>query len=268
MNAQDHYRAGNLRDAVTAALDDVKHHPTDVGKRGFLCELLCLTGDLERAERQLDVLGQQDPQAQLGVSLFRQLIRAEQARQQFHAVGRVPEFLSEDIAPDLRLRLEASVLLRDGKALQANEVLMRAEEQRPKLTGTADGQPFDDLRDLDDLTASFFEVLTSTGKYYWVPLERVEMVEFRPPAQSRDLLWRSARMTVRGGPDGEVFIPVLYAGSATDPDDRIRLGRMTEWRGGEGAPVRGVGQRMFLVGGEDRPILEFQTLTINPVNPG
>ena len=88
------------------------------------------------------------------------------------------------------------------------------------------------------MTASFFEVLTSTGKYFWIPLERVELVEFRPPERPRDLLWRPVHMIVRGGPDGEVYLPVLYAGSAADADDQIRLGRTTEWRGDAGAGSR------------------------------
>lgn len=268
MNAQEHYQAGNLQEAVTAALEDVKHHPTDGSKRSFLCEMLCLAGDLERADRQLDALGQQDPQAIPGVSLFRQLIRAEQARQQFYTDGRLPEFLNQEITPDLGRHLEAAVLLREGKATQAADVLASSEEQRPIVNGTCDDQPFDGLRDLDDLTASFFEVLTSTGKYYWIPFERVELVEFHPWARPRDLLWRRAHMVVRGGPDGEVFLPVLYAGSTTDPNDQIRLGRTTDWRGEAGAPVRGFGQRLFLVGDSDRPILEMQTLFLNPPQPG
>jgi type VI secretion system protein ImpE len=113
------------------------------------------------------------------------------------------------------------------------------------------------------LTSSFFEVLTSTGKYYWIPLERVESVEFRAPARPRDLLWRSAHMTVRGGPEGEVYLPALYGGSATDPNNAIRLGRETEWRGNAGGPVRGFGQRVLLVGNDDRPILELESLVIN-----
>jgi type VI secretion system protein ImpE len=268
MNARDHYQAGNLREAVTAALEDVKRHPTDSGKRDFLCELLCLVGDLERADRQLDALGQQDPQATLAVTLFRHLIQAEQARQEFYTQGRLPEFLDQEITPDLRQHLEAAILLREGKAVEAAGVLARAEEQRPSINGTCDGQPFEGLRDLDDLTASFFEVLTVTGKYYWIPLERVESIEFRRPEQPRDLLWRSAHMIIRNGPDSEVFLPVLYAGSAADPADQVRLGRTTEWRSEAGAPVRGFGQRMFLVGDQGRPILELQTLSIHPPNPG
>ncbi len=234
MNAHDCYQAGNLREAIAAALEDVKQHPTDGGKRSFLCELLCITGDLERADRHLDALGHQDPQAMMGVSLFRQLLRAEQARQQFYTDGRLPEFLDQEITPDLRQHLEAAVMLREGKTAEAAGVLARSDEQRTKVDGTCNGQTFDDLRDLDDLTASFFEVLTSTGKYYWIPLERVESVEFRPPERPRDLLWRRAHMIVCGGPDGEVFLPVLYAGSAGDPDDNVRLGRATEWRGEAG----------------------------------
>src|SRR5439155_19980783 len=168
----------------------------------FLAELSCLVGDLERADRQLDMLGELDPQAALGVSLFRQLVRAEQARQQFFAEGRIPEVVAEP-GPVIKLHLEASVLLRTGDAAGATKLLTQAEEQRPKVKGTSDGKAFDDFRDLDDLTAPFFEVLTSTGKYYWIPIERVELVEFRPVQRLRDLIWRRARMVVHDGPDGE-----------------------------------------------------------------
>jgi type VI secretion system protein ImpE len=196
-----------------------------------------------------------------GVSLFRQLVRAEQARQEFYNDGRLPEFLGGP-TPLLRLHLEASVLLREGKSRDAADLLIQAEEQRPKVPGTCDGKPFDDLRDLDDLTASFFEVLTSTGKYYWIPMDRVETVELRAPARPRDLLWRGAHMIVSDGPDGEVYLPTVYAGAQLEADDRVRLARITEYRGGEGSPVRGVGQRTFLIGDEGRPILEFENLTL------
>jgi type VI secretion system protein ImpE len=262
MNAREHYEAGDLPAAVAAALEEVKRAPTDAKRRWFLCELLCFAGDLERADKQLEVLGHQDPETLPVVGLFRQLVRAEQARQQFYAEGRVPEFLAPP-TPVLRLHLEASVHLRDGRADEAARLLAQAEEQRVKPAGTCDGRPFDDLRDLDDLTAPLFEVLTSTGKYYWVPIEQVEAVEFRPPARARDLLWQRARMIVRDGPDGEVYLPTLYTGSQADPDPRLRLGRVTEWRGGDGTPVRGAGQRTFLVGDEARPTLELQTITIN-----
>jgi type VI secretion system protein ImpE len=260
--AQEHYREGRLQKAIAAATDDVRRHPADSKRREFLCELLCLAGDLERADRQLDTLGHQDSEVLVGVGMFRHLIRAEQARQQFYADGRLPELLGSP-PPALKLLLEASIRLREGHPAEAAGLLAQAEEERPRVTGTCDGAAFDDLRDLDDRTASVLEVLTSTGKYYWVEMERIERIEFRPPARPRDLLWRRAHLIVRDGPDGEVFLPTLYPGSREEPDERFRLGRATEWRDGDGAPTRGIGQRTLLVGDEARPILEIKEITVS-----
>jgi type VI secretion system protein ImpE len=264
MNAHQLYETGNLHDAITAMNAEVKQHPADVSRRGFLSELLCFAGDLERADLQVDVMGQQDPSAMIGIGLFRHLVQAEQARRDFYTQGRVPEFLGAP-SPVLRLHLEASLLLREGKAHEAAQLLQQAEEQRPKVAGVCNGQPFADLRDLDDLTAPFFEVLTSNGKYYWIPMEQVELIEFRAPVRPRDLLWRRVHMIVRDGPDGEVYLPTLYAGTHAEADDLTRLGRATTWRGGNGQPVRGVGQRTFLVGDESRPILELQKITFGGI---
>jgi type VI secretion system protein ImpE len=260
MTAREAYQAGRLDDAIAAALAEVKQAPADVGRRTFLAELACFAGDLDRADRQLDLLADVTPQAALGVTLFRQLVRAEQARQQFFAEGRVPEVVAEP-GPTLRPYLEASVLLRTGEPALAADMLRQAEEARPKVKGTCDGKPFDDFRDLDDLTAAVFEVLTSTGKYYWIPIERVESVEFRPVERVRDLLWRRARMIVRDGPDGEVYLPTVYAGSHKETENALRLGRATDWGGGGDAPVRGRGLRTYLAGEATPTILEIKELT-------
>jgi type VI secretion system protein ImpE len=262
MTSHEFYQQGKLREAVGAALDDVKLHPADASKRGFLAELLCFAGAFERADRQLDAVSAQDADAAMEAHQFRHLIRAEQARQQFYIAGRMPEFLKQDITPDLKLHMEAAVLLRAGQTAEAVRLLGEAREQRSKLAGTCDGKAFEDICDLDDLTSSFFEVLTAMGDYYWVPMDRVESIEFAPPTRPRDLLWRRAHLTVRDIPDADVYFPVLYAGSAADATESIRLGRATEWRGENGAPIRGAGQRVFLVGDEDRSILELKKLAI------
>jgi type VI secretion system protein ImpE len=153
--------------------------------------------------------------------------------------------------------------LREGKSTAAASLLAQAEEERPKVSGACDGQAFEDWRDLDDLTAPVFEVLTSTGKYFWIPVESVDFIEFHPPERPHDLLWRRAHMVVAGGPDGEVYLPSLYPMTFESPDDQLRLGRGTDWRGGDGEPVRGVGQRMYLVGDDPRSILELKTIEFN-----
>jgi type VI secretion system protein ImpE len=262
MTPQELFKAGNLAQAVAAAADEVKRHPADAARRGFFCELLCFTGEFQRADVQLDALGDQDPKIQLGISLFRQLIRAEQARCDFYGQGRLPDFLDAP-EPHLKLHLEASLPIREGKPKEAVALLEQAEELRPSVSGECDGAAFDDLRDIDDLTAGFFEILTSTGKYFWIPAERMELIEFHPPQRPRDLLWRRAHAVVRGGPDGEVFFPAIYHATYAENEDLLRLGRMTDWRGGGEVPVRGLGQRMFVIGDEDKTIMEIKNITFN-----
>jgi type VI secretion system protein ImpE len=255
------YEIGDLKGAIAAAIEEVKKTPMDTSKRGFLCELLCFNGDLERADQQLDTIGKQDAKAVLGLALFRQLIRAEQARQQFYSDGRLPEFLGEP-TPALRLYLEASIAYREGNLADAARLLGEAEEARPHVSGSCNGHPIDDLRDLDDRTAGFFEVLTSTGKYYWVPIERVRQIEIKKPERPRDLLWLQASMTVSDGPEGDVYLPTIYAGTLADPDEKARLGRVTDWKGGDAAPVTGIGLRTYLVGDEAKTVLELSELEL------
>jgi len=263
MTASELYQAGNLTAAVQAAIEDVKRHPTEVGRRAFFCELLCFAGDLERADKQLDTICTQQPDAAVTASVFRQLVRAEQARREVFEQGRAPELLDEP-TPVIELHLQALLAFREGRADEAVALLEQADEQRPAVRVTCGDAVVDSVRDLDDLTASFCEVLTSTGKYFWVPWERIESIEFHAPEHPRDLLWRPAHMIVRGGPDGEVYIPALYYGSAGNDDDQIRLGRATDWIGDDGEVVRGIGQRTWLLGDEDRPLLNLDTLSLTP----
>lgn len=264
MTAHELFHAGKLKEAIAAQVEEVRNHPTDSGHRLFLSELLCFAGEFERADTQLDALGHQDTKALPVATVFRHLIRAAQARQDFYKAGRVPEFLGRPEGPT-RLLLEASVFLREGATAEAAKCRAQAEAEWSGVAGTCDDQPFDDFRDLDDLNFAFFEVFTSGGEYYWIPIDRVELVEFKAPERPRDLLWRPAHMVVRNGPDGEVYFPVLYHGATDQANEEIRLGRVTEWLGGEEeTPVRGVGQRTFLVGENAIPLMELNTITFDP----
>ena len=202
----------------------------------------------------------------LAVAVLRQLVRAELSRREFYQQGRLPEFLDQP-PPHIRLALEASIAIREGNSGEAAAKLEEAERLRPRLPGISDGKPLDDFRDVDDLTASFFEVFTSSGKYYWIPNERVELIEFAAPERPRDLLWRRAHMVVAGGPDGEVAIPAIYYGSHADADDAVKLGRADSVAGADGAPVRGFGQRLFLMGEEARSILEIKEIAFGQNPP-
>ena len=261
MTAQELYDAGNLAEAIQAAISEVKAKPTDVSCRYRLILLLCFNGELERADKQLSMLSTQQPEAAVGTALLRQLIRAELCRQEFQDAGRVPEFLGE---PDeiLKLHLKASICLREGQASEARELLEQSEGMREKISGTCDGEEFDDLRDLDDLFAPVLEALTSTGKYFWIPLRDVLSLELPKPESLADLLWRPMQLTIQNQPPGAVYLPTLYVGSCQDPKESIRLGRETAWSGLEEPPVRGHGLRMLLIGEEARAIHDIGNLEI------
>lgn len=257
------FQAGRLKDAIAALNGHLKGKPTDADARVFLAELLCFDGNLDRADLQLDTTGTQAPEVAVTVALFRQLVRADQARHQLFSDGRVPEFVDAPPPEHVRLHLEAVIALRSGKPREAVDLLARAEEIRPPVSGQRDDQPFDDMRDLDDVYGGIFEVLTSTGKYFWIPTERVDLVEFYAPERPRDLLWRRARMEVRDGPEGDVFMPAIYAVQPVDGPEAVRLGRVTEWSDDPDAPVRGSGQRCFLVGEECVPVLQIERLSFD-----
>ncbi len=252
-------RQGRLREALEAAQAVLRRKPTDLGARILLAELLALAGNLERADVILDAAATIDPSTALVVAEFRQLIRADMARRQLFRDGRVPEFLGEPTETQ-RLALAAFVALRAGDAAEAARQAAAAEQARPRASGHSGDTAFDDLRDADDLLAGTFEVLTTTGKYFWIPTERVASIAFHAPKRPRDLLWRRAAMSVIAGPDGEVYLPAIYAGEEAGTD-ALKLGRETEWRETatpeSGTLVRGVGQRVFLVGEEAVPIMEL-----------
>ena len=252
------FRAGNLAAAVDAANAAVRRAPADIAARVLLAELLVFAGNLERADVILDAASQVEPEAAVVVAEFRQLLRADMARRQLRRDGRVPEFLGEPTDTQ-RLQLAALVSLRAGDLGEAAKLAALAETGRPRVSGTAEGTAFDDFRDADDLCAGSFEVLTTTGKYYWIPTERVTSIDFHPPKRARDLMWRRATMSVRAGPDGDVYVPVVYGSEDAALADALKLGRETDWIE-DGGPVRGQGQRLFLVGEEAVGMMDLATL--------
>ena len=252
------FRAGDLDRAIAAAGAAVKAKPADLGCRILLAEMLVFAGNLERADVLLDAAGQLDPSAALITAEFRQLLRAEMARRQLFRDGRMPEFLGEPGDVE-RALLAALVAQREGDPAAARAMAEEAEALRRPHPGRSCSTAFEDFRDVSDLTSGIVEVLTTTGKYYWVPLSRVSEVNFHKPARPRDLAWRRTSLSVADGPDGDVYIPVTYFSDDAALGAEYRLGRATAWSDSKGA-VTGIGQREFLIGEEAVPIMELGTL--------
>jgi type VI secretion system protein ImpE len=264
VDALQRFRDGNLQEAIDACVREVQANPGKPDHRDLLSQLLCFAGEYDRADKHLETLGAQFPDRAPVVSLIRQLIRAAKARQQFYDAGRLPEF-TERPPEYLQSYLEASICLRQGETEEAARLLTRAEAARPRLAGRCNGEHFHDLRDADDLSAALLEVFTTTGKYYWIPLENIRRILLHPIENPLDVLWRRCQIQATACPEGIVYVPQLYAGTFRAEDESLRLGRSTEWFGPDDGPVRGVGHRIFWVDDATRPFVEIQNLEIEDV---
>ena len=258
MTAEEFLKAGHLSAAVEQLNHEVRSRPTDSQRRTFLFELLCFAGDYQRAERQLDVLGQQSATVEIGVQVYRHILTAEQTRHRLFSEGVQPDFLFPPPSY-VSLHLEALHRLCNQQPAEAVALLEQSQRSQPPLRGSLEGQPFTAWRDGDDLLAPFLEVIVH-NTYIWLPFEQIKRLHITPPKRLRDLLWVPATLEVYSGPVGEVFLPVLYPESHRHAHERVKLGRMTDWTDmGEGVTL-GAGQHLFFIDGQDRGILEVQDI--------
>ena len=227
MTAKQLYQAGQLTEAIRALNAEVRDNPTDVQRRTFLFELLCFAGEYDRAEKQLDVLAQGGKQAELGAVLYHSALHGVRVRQDLFDKKDFPASGGEDA----------------------------------DYSGTINGKPFQWIADADPRIGPRLE-LFAAGAYLWIGFEHIESIELEAPKRLRDLLWAPA--LVRTGPSfkerelGEVLIPVLYAGTQKSSDDQVRLGRSTSWVEQDGGEPIPLGQKCFLVDGEEFPLLEVR----------
>ena len=231
MNANELYRAGRLNEAIQTLGAALRSDPTDAQRRTFLFELLCFAGEYDRAEKQLDVLAGTSTDTEMGALLYRSALHAARTRDEMFAGAR--EVPHTDPAP---------------------------------VAGSLNGRPFTSLSDADPRIGARLEIFAA-GQYTWIPLEKISSIRMEPPQRLRDLLWIPA--VVQTAEDfkalelGEVLLPVLTPRAANHPDPEVRLGRVTVWEEVDGSEVP-AGQRLFLVDGEEIPILEIQELEIQP----
>ena len=230
-DANDLYRAGKLDEAIQALGASLRDNPTDGQRRTFLFELLCFAGEYDRAEKQLEVLGQGGKNAQLGTLVYHGALHAERTRHEMFRTGSYP----------------------------------RGPAPRP-VSGSLNGQTFTSLTDADPRIGARLEVYAA-GQYTWIPFEHLVSIRMQPPKRLRDLLWAPA--IVRPGSGfrnyelGEVLIPALAPLSSQHADREVKLGRVTEWEelpDGDQAPI---GQKLLLVDGDEFPLLEIRELEIS-----
>jgi type VI secretion system protein ImpE len=230
MTAKELYQAGKLNEAIQKLSAELRDNPTDIARRTFLFELLCFAGEYDRAEKQLAVLAEANPEAATGGLLYRAALAAERSRNDLFQKGDYPGTPADS----------------------------------PPIRGTFNGQPFEAIEDADPRVGARLEVFAA-GTYLWLPIAHLASIQMEAPKRLRDLLWIPA--LIHTGPDfkgmelGEVLIPAISPFSFRHADDNVRLGRATVWDETESGPVP-YGQKTLLIDGEDIPLLEVRSIEI------
>ncbi len=262
MKAKEILATGELSETIKEMTQEVKAHPADAHARTFLFELLCFSGELERAKNQLEALDAQDAQSDLGIDFYRKMLKAEKVRQQLFSKGTVPKLLGP--CPEhIQGHLNALLQIQEGHFSQAQSLLTKAQELCPNIQGTIDGTATTSFTDLDDLFAPILEIIMQ-DQYYWVPFSHIRKVSITPPKHLRDLLWVPAQLETAESALG-VMIPVLYPGSSQAEEELVKLGRVTDWKQQEGLTL-GIGQHLYGVNELDKGILEIREMTFSTLD--
>ncbi|MDP9837050.1 type VI secretion system protein ImpE [Neorhizobium huautlense] len=234
-----------LDEALDAAKAHLKAKPSDQDARNLYIDLLVLAGDYERADNQCGLAVTFAPDATMGFALLRNELRGMAARNAWYETSAVPEFPQGPSELD-KLAVKVGIAHREGNGEEAVAELQRLEELRGERAIIMNGKRIDDFRDLDDRTPHALEVIMTGGAYLWIDFAKIAELTIEPIARPRDLAFRRAELSLIDGAVAPVLLPAIYHGTGTD--DRLRLGRETEWVEEPTGITTGRGQRSFLAG--------------------
>jgi type VI secretion system protein ImpE len=257
MTAQEFLKAGRLDDALKAILGAVRDDPANAKPRIFLFQLLSVTGDWQRANTQLQVLSEMDPESALLARVFEPILLAEASRAAVFAGKRTPIIFGEP--PEwIGQLVKAMELFIQGEFQAGAELRYQAFEAALASSGVINGEPFEWIADADERLGPCLEVILE-GKYYWVPFCRIHKVTMEAVTDLRDLVWVPAQFVWENGGQAAGHLPARYFGSENSTDDQLKLARKTEWIGRNGIHL-GLGQRLLATDKSDYPLLEVRQI--------
>jgi type VI secretion system protein ImpE len=259
--AEQSLKGGDPAAALAHLQEQVRAKPADARLRIFLFQLLCVTGQWDRALNQLDVASNLDPEALAMARTYGDAVRCEGIRDQVFAGKKSPLIFGE---PEqwLALLIESLLVAGGGERERSAELRGLAFDAAPTSGGNVDGRPFEWISDADSRLGPVLEAVIN-GRYYWVPFSRLTAIEFEPPEDLRDLVWLPARLHFANGGESVALVPTRYAGSQASADGLIALARKTVWE--EIAPDahRGLGQRIFATDTEEVPLLDVRAIALD-----
>jgi type VI secretion system protein ImpE len=263
MDAKDFIRAGRLAEARKQLTEEVKAAPEDSAKRTLLFQVLSFYGEWDRAERHLDVIASRDAKSETGVQVYKNIIKAEKERIEVSQRLRRPSILPKT-PPYFELYFDALEKLTKNDVDGAAGAFDQMGAAHPLISGTINGKSFEGFEDTDSCLALFLEGIVH-DRYVWIPVEMVREVILSDPKTLFDLLWIPAHVTTQEGLSIGCYLNVLYPDSFAHEDDRLKLGRMTDWLPLGGPFSKGVGQHVFQVGEEEMALLEIREVLFKPL---
>ena len=96
MTPKELFDSGKVKEAASSLAAFLRDHPTDVKSRIFLFELLCFSGQYDRAEKHLRILAEGSKENEMGAVLYYSALHAERSR---HDLFRKQEFPKVAAAP-------------------------------------------------------------------------------------------------------------------------------------------------------------------------
>lgn len=260
MDAAQLLVAGRLDEALAELQAQVRKAPARPEHRIFLFQLLALMGEWSRAHNQLKVLGELSASALPMVQTYSAALQCEALRAQVFAGKRTPLVLGEPEAWVAGM-FEALRHSANGEHEAAGALRAAALDAAPACAGRLDGAPFEWLMDADPRFGPMLEAMIN-GKYYWVPLHRVQRVAFDAPADLRDLVWLPAWITLAHEGEVAALLPVRYPGTESQADGDLRRARRTDWQDVAPGVQHGLGQRLLATDSGDYPVLDARLLEI------
>ncbi|ELV8771205.1 protein of avirulence locus, partial [Vibrio harveyi] len=161
---------GQLQQAITLLIEEIKSAPKDASLRSSFIELLCINGDLERADDQLIQSIKLFPEYLAGASQLRHLVKAAQARKDFSEGAATAQFVEGDSKVN-ELIIELNLAIKNKDYESGYELAQQLEKGRTTKRFSQNGSMTDEVRDIDDRLSGYVELFSTAGNYFLVPIK-------------------------------------------------------------------------------------------------
>lgn len=266
LDAEQALRTGDPAGALAALQGMVRDKPDDTRLRVFLFQLLCVLGQWERAQTQLEVCTQMDPAALAMREMYRDAILCERVRSDVFQGIRSPMLFGE---PEAWIALLIESLIRAGRGEVGAAEKLRGEafEQAPTTSGTLNDQAFDWIADADMRLGPVLEAIIN-GRYYWVPFSRLSRIDIEQASDLRDSVWLPAHLRFSNGGETMALIPARYPGAESAADGLVALGRKTDWVESSPGVFQGSGQRVIATDAGEYSLLDIRHIVLHTDGTG